>query len=109
MRRAGFLLCMFAALVILAQTGWAQDRGQIFGQVTRLDATALSGVEVVLSELGTSRVTGATGTFRFDGVEVGEYTLVFRLGDNTATLSGVEVKTHSVILNFKVGCSITEV
>jgi outer membrane receptor for ferrienterochelin and colicins len=94
------VLCVLAALVLL---GWApvaiaQNAGQIFGQVTRTDGSTLSGVEVSVSELGASRVTGPTGTFRFDNVPVGVYNLVFRLGDNTATMAGVKVAAAATAL-----------
>jgi iron complex outermembrane receptor protein len=75
----------------------AEETGRIFGQVTGADG-ALSGVEVQVVELGQSRVTDANGTFRFDGVPAGSYTLQFRLGENTDTLESVEVKPGSTAL-----------
>lgn len=92
--------CVLAALVLAfwCSSAAAEGTGQIFGQVVRADGTTLSGVEVSVTELGQSRVTGPTGTFRFDGVPVGEYTLVFRLADNSQTTGGIKVTAAATTL-----------
>ena len=48
MRRAHIVLCLAALIVVLAVPGYAQDKGQIFGQVTRTDGSAISGVTVTV-------------------------------------------------------------
>ncbi len=92
--------CVLAALVLAfwCSPAAAEGTGQIFGQVVRADGTTLSGVDVSVTELGQSRVTGPTGTFRFDGVPAGEYTLVFRLADNSLSTGGIKVTAAATTL-----------
>lgn len=69
----------------------AEAGGQIFGQVVLPDRAGLPGVTVTVEELAVSRTTGADGTFRFDGVAPGRYTLVLTLGDRSLRVENVEV------------------
>jgi len=79
-------------LAVAARSGMgAEATGQIFGQVVLPDRAGLAGVTVTVEELGASRTTGADGTFRFDGLVPGRYTLVLTLGDRSMRLEAVEV------------------
>ncbi|MEP0774526.1 MAG: TonB-dependent receptor [Acidobacteriota bacterium] len=79
------------SLFLCAGLAWgAEGVGQVFGQLALPDGSALAGVTVVLKETGASRTSGADGTFRFDGVPAGSYTLVLSLGDRSIDIA-VEV------------------
>jgi iron complex outermembrane receptor protein len=88
--RAFRILCGAAVLLLLAVPALAQT-GRVEGQVTRDDGTGVGGVTVVVSELGSVEITNDDGSYRFDGVPPGTYTLSFSLGDNADSASGVEV------------------
>lgn len=79
-----------ALMLLVAVPGMAQDSGRVTGQVVRDDGQGVGGVTVVVSELGAVEITNAEGSFRFDGVPAGSYTLNFSLGEN-ADSSTVDV------------------
>jgi iron complex outermembrane receptor protein len=77
-------------LVLLAGAAWAQS-GRIAGTVKDVAGEGLGGVTVVIAETGAATLTGDDGSFGFDGVPAGSYTLEFSLGDYSATETGVTV------------------
>lgn len=70
----------------------AQGRGRIEGAITQQGGRGVGGVTVVLSELGLAEITGGNGTFFFDDVTPGIYTVTLTLGEQSDSLTGVEVK-----------------
>ena len=76
---------------LLAPTAWAQSNGKIEGQVARASGTGIGGVTVVVNEIGAAQLTGKDGSFAFDGVAPGKYSLSFTLGDRVSQQDGVEV------------------
>ncbi len=79
-----------ALLLLGVAPSWAQDTGRITGNVDRENGRGMGGVTVVVSELGSVEITAADGSFRFNGIPAGSYTLSFSLGDN-ADSTKVEV------------------
>ena len=90
------ILAGLAMLLIGVVPGMAQGNGQIEGKVSREDGKGVGGVTVVLNETGAVEVTNNSGTFNFDGVPPGTYTISFTIGDNATTKSGVEVAAGAV-------------
>lgn len=88
--RRGSAWCVLLMALLAAAAGGDEGPGQIFGQLTLPDGSALAGVTVTLKETGAYRVSGADGTFRFDGVPAGRHTLTLSLGERSADLE-VEV------------------
>jgi iron complex outermembrane receptor protein len=62
----------------------AAEPGRIEGRVTK-DDEGVGAVVVIVSELKLTTVTEQDGTFFFESVDPGGYTLVFSHGDDTAT------------------------
>lgn len=81
-----------AALFLGAVPLLAQGSGRIQGRVARTDGTGLGGVTVVVSESGAVQITSADGSYNFEGVAAGSYTLSFGLGDYSTTELGVVVE-----------------
>jgi hypothetical protein len=71
---------LFAASLFAA----GPPTGQIFGQVVVEGGGGVDGVTVELVELGQTRTTDASGSFLFDAVPAGEYTLRFSAGGGKA-------------------------
>jgi iron complex outermembrane receptor protein len=69
----------------------AQSTGAIEGRIVREDGLALGGVTVTVSESGLATLTHSDGSYSFRDVEPGTYTLTFSLGDNSISVSDVEV------------------
>jgi len=88
-------MIIIGLLVVLGLLGGnpaiAAEGGQIFGQVVLPDGVGLGGVRVLIEESGLTAMTTPSGTFRFDGIVPGKYTLVFSLGDNSSRQEDVEV------------------
>ena len=89
--RAFRILCAVGLILLLASPALAQGNGRIEGKVTREDARGIGGVTVVVSELGAVEITSGDGSFKFNNVPSGTYTVTFNLGDNADSESGVEV------------------
>jgi len=84
--------------------------GSIAGKVTAAaDGKALSGVSVSTAPLGKTAKTGADGAFKIDDLQVGAYTLTFKLdGFADSVVSGVGVvskATTDVAVSLAVGAS----
>ena len=88
-KRVLFAVTLGLMLLPLALT--AQGAGKLEGSVTRADGSGIGGVTVIINETGAVTVTRRDGTFTFDNVPAGSYTVSFTLGDNQTTESGVEV------------------
>lgn len=73
----------------------AVQAGTIDGRIEKESGSGLSGVTVVVTETGQVRVTDRDGSFRFNDVAEGSYTLSFTLGDR-ATTEAVEVSSDGV-------------
>ncbi len=89
-------LAAVAALLLAAPPAGAQGVGRIEGRIVREGGRPLAGVAVVVAELGRTRLTGADGTFDFDEVPPGSYTVTFTLGDRSTTSEAVEVRAGGV-------------
>lgn len=77
---------MIVALALLAPPTWSQQAtGNISGNVSQPNGDPISGVTVVVSELGLVEITDRRGAFAFENVPAGSYTVSFSLGDNSAT------------------------
>ncbi len=87
--RRKIMITVLLALLSLGPLG-AQGAGQIDGRVVEEDGDGVGGVTVVVSELGLVEITGRDGSFAFDAVPDGSYTVQFSLGDN-ASSQAVEV------------------
>ena len=88
----GKWLFVVASLFLLG-TGmvFAQEAGRIEGSVTREDGTPLGGVSVRIQDLDQEVLTDSSGSYVFDGVAPGTYTLVYSLIENETTESNVAV------------------
>jgi outer membrane receptor for ferrienterochelin and colicins len=87
-----FLVFALSLLLLGAGLAFAQESGRIEGKVTREDGTPLAGVSVRIEGSGQTAQTGPDGSYRFDGVPPGTYTLRFSLLDHEATETGVAVE-----------------
>lgn len=90
MRRPPFLLLLLCALF-----GWstlAAETGRISGRVTKADGGGVGGVVVVLNETGDAVLTDTNGSYAFEHVAPGTYSLGFTAGDNGDGESGVSVE-----------------
>ncbi|MDH3283131.1 MAG: TonB-dependent receptor [Acidobacteriota bacterium] len=81
--RRVLLLILMAAGVIVPALG--QTNGRIVGSVFDANGNAVEAVFVSVQETGDLEVTDWDGRFSFASVAPGGYTLVFSLGDNSAT------------------------
>ncbi|HEY8459603.1 MAG TPA: carboxypeptidase-like regulatory domain-containing protein, partial [Blastocatellia bacterium] len=92
-RAAIFTLLLFnLALTAFAQT----SRGTVSGTVTDPNGAVISGAAVTLTNTATavsrSTVTNDQGIYRFDAVDLGEYTIKFN-----ATGFGEVVKSNVIV------------
>lgn len=79
------------ALALAVTSAVAQDTGRIEGTVSRDDGSGVGGVTVVVSETGDAQLTAGDGSYRFDGVPPGTYTIAYTMGDDATTEGGVTV------------------
>jgi hypothetical protein len=92
--RAAFFTLLFfnLALTALAQT----SRGTVSGTITDPNSSVIAGATVTLTNTATtvsrSTVTNSQGIYRFDAVDLGDYTIKF-----TATGFGEVVKSNVVV------------
>ena len=85
------LMIFFCALIVPDISFSQEATGRIDGRVVRPDGNGVGGVSVVLNETGATDITKSTGTFSFQDVPPGTYTVTLALGENTITVSPVEV------------------
>ena len=81
------ILTMACVLLCAAVPAIAQETGSISGTVTQADGRGISGVTVVVNELGLVEITDRSGGYSFTDVPVGSYTVSFTLGDNSESSS----------------------
>jgi iron complex outermembrane receptor protein len=89
MRTKELVLSILALLVTV--TAFAEGPGRIEGRVVDENDKGVGGVVVVLQETGIAEITNPKGMFAVSDVPAGTYTLIFTLGGNSVTNTGVEV------------------
>lgn len=90
--RSKWIFVVVASLFLLgAGMAFAQEAGRIKGKVAREDGTALGGVSVRIQDLDQVALTDSSGSYVFEGVAPGTYTLVFSLVENETTEPDVTV------------------
>lgn len=82
-RRVTARFFVFLVAVLISSAVFAQ--GRINGLVKQKDGSPVAGAVVVLNERGSAEVTTGAGTYAFDKVSAGRYTLTISLGDHAAT------------------------
>lgn len=95
MRNHRVAVALVVGLLLVTPALFAQDFGRIEGSVQREDGSGVGGVAVVIDQLGLVTVTNARGSYVFERVRAGEYTLTFTLGDNSVAEDGVAVVAGS--------------
>ena len=80
-----------ATIVFLAMSTPALARGRIAGRVLGPAGTGVSGVQVVLDETETVRITDRDGSFLFERVPAGTHILNLSLGAHDRSLADIEV------------------
>lgn len=85
------LMLFFCSLFVSDIAVSQEANGRIQGRVVRADGSGVGGVSVVLNETGATDITKGTGEFSFQDVPPGTYTVTLALGENTITMSPVEV------------------
>ena len=83
MRRNLIITAMIALLALPPLI--AQGTGRIEGRVQRDNGSGIGGVTVVVSELGMVEITDNNGSFAFDDVADGTYTIQYSLGDDASS------------------------
>lgn len=97
-------------LVWFVAPSWAQAQsGQLTGTVTGSADNPVSGVTVVIDELGVAELTDANGNFRLTGLPAGNYTVSFSLGDDNQTANAQIQAGQITRLDQKVGWDISYV
>ena len=84
-------LSVLVSIPLFVVTSFAQDTGRIAGRVAREDGTGVGGVTVVINEISMADITDQGGSFVFDNVPVGTYSITFILGESSDSESGIEV------------------
>ncbi|MCI0551094.1 MAG: carboxypeptidase-like regulatory domain-containing protein, partial [Anaerolineae bacterium] len=85
------LMLFFCSLFVSDIAVSQEANGRIQGRVVRADGSGVGGVSVVLNETGATDITKGTGEFSFQDVPPGTYTVTLALGENTISMSPVEV------------------
>ena len=85
------LLWMAALLALIPAWASAQGTGQLTGVITGPDQAPMSGVTVVINEVGMAEISDNDGRYRLTGVPAGTYTVTFSLGERTSTVENVTV------------------
>jgi iron complex outermembrane receptor protein len=89
MRRSTLLFVILCAIV--ASAAFGAETGRISGRITKADGGGIGGVVVVLNETGDAVLTDTNGSYAFEHVAPGTYSLAFTAGDNGDSETGVEV------------------
>src|SRR5262245_59841578 len=95
--RAAFFMLLIFNLTLGALTTFAQtSRGTVSGTISDPNGAVISGATVTLTNTATTvsrtTVTNSQGIYRFDAVDLGDYTVKF-----TATGFGEVVKSNIVV------------
>ena len=88
-RMRNIVICLM--ILMVPALAVAQEAGSIEGSVTADNGTGISGVAVVIEELGDATTTDTNGVFGFSNVPPGSYTLSFTQESNASQLADVEV------------------
>ncbi|HUP65924.1 MAG TPA: TonB-dependent receptor [Thermoanaerobaculia bacterium] len=81
----------FLFLILVASLSFAQSSGRIAGRVTNASGAGVGGVAVIINELSRATTTDSQGSYRFDAVPAGTYSLTFTAAEETEVRSGVTV------------------
>ena len=87
----GFRRLVALLLLPISALGQEQKPGHIHGRVVDGDGRGVAGVTVMLDDLALTQITRAGGTFVFERVPPGTYSLSLALGERTRTLNGIVV------------------
>jgi len=88
----------FAVALCLVRIAHAQERnGRIEGRLIRNDGGGVAGASVVLNETAATDFTGTNGQFSFANLPPRTYSITLALGNNLATISGVQVAAGATI------------
>jgi outer membrane receptor for ferrienterochelin and colicins len=85
------LLWIAALLALVPTWAMAQGFGNLSGTVTGPDSAPMSGVTVVVNEVGMAEITDANGNFELRGLPAGTYTVSFSLGERISNVEGVAI------------------
>ena len=99
MRRKGFLLVVLALVALGAGDAVAQDAsvGNIHGRIVKKSdkekkaEKGIGGVTILVQETKAVQISDPQGRYYFDNLPAGTYTLIFTMGDNVTSATGVEV------------------
>ncbi|MFA6956339.1 MAG: TonB-dependent receptor plug domain-containing protein [Thermoanaerobaculia bacterium] len=89
MRKSTLLFVLLCSLVAYATAG--ADQGRISGRITKSDGGGIGGVVVVLNETRDAVLTDSNGSYAFEHIPPGTYSLTYTAGDNGDTEAGVAV------------------
>jgi len=94
--RFGFVFCFLA---VLSGSAWAQTKASLRGTVTDQSGGVVAGAKVILTNTGTgiarTASTSADGTYLFDLVEVGKYSVtVDKPGFSTFVQDGIVLELN---------------
>ncbi|TNE62621.1 MAG: TonB-dependent receptor [Alphaproteobacteria bacterium] len=97
----GVVLASASAVAILTAT--AAHAGDVSGQVKTSSAQALQGASVKIEELNRRATTGSDGTYRFQNVPAGTYTLVISFIGTEPVRREVTVGEDGTVVDVQVG------
>jgi outer membrane receptor for ferrienterochelin and colicins len=86
------LLCVLIFLIPVVSQ--AKETGRIQGLVRKANKS-IGGVDVFLEELSLSRMTDNNGSYSFNDIPPGKYTLIFTLGENSVTREDIVVTANT--------------
>jgi len=89
MRKGSLLFVLVCSLV--ASAAFGSELGRISGRITKADGGGIGGVVVVLNETRDAVLTDSNGTWAFEHIAPGTYSLTFTAGDNGDSEAGVAV------------------
>ena len=69
----------------------AAHAGDLSGKVRDSAASPVAGAQVVIPELGIATLTQADGSFRFEGLDAGEYRIAVKLADDVRQHASAQV------------------
>jgi iron complex outermembrane receptor protein len=82
---------VMTVLALAASASAAIASGRIEGRLQTPDGRSVPGVAIVVVETSATAVSDANGSYSFDALPAGRYTLTFSLADNSVTRSDVAV------------------
>jgi len=94
------LVVVIVTAVVAAATAapaFAQGSGRIEGRVVREAGGAVGGVAVTLDPSDRATLTASNGTYQFNGVPAGTYTVRLTLGEDTEAIESVTVAAGQTV------------